>query len=342
MEKRVFLTLLILLLAGCGTRPRRTVADYAAVRKKPVESPVAEGVEGFFASRDSALVHINGRVLTRGDFLEAVFRQFGEKTLLSEVIKEELFLQEAERRKMSVEPKDVESEVEQVLDGMSRALARGDEAAGRIKLAGLYEKQGLALNDVREELRRKLVARILIKRVTMAMRDPAGVDFRGLYEKNRRYHTRHIAYSFPSFEAQPDAAQLQKKKDSRAKAEGARAKIVSGELDFVAVARAESDDQVTRPLGGSLGPITAETPMAEALKKVIFSLAPGQVSEPVENPRGGYHIFQVTKIEPSKKYDEVAEEVRKNYLKREPDMEEIREAFYRLREQARIDWPSGR
>ena len=47
------------------------------------------------------------------------------------------------------------------------------------------------------------------------------------------------------------------------------------------------------------------------------------------------------KIDKSK-YDEVAEEVRKNYLKREPDMEEIREAFYRLREQARIDWPSGR
>ena len=339
MRKRVLFSLLIVLLAGCAEKRRRMVSVYPEQRKKPVESPAADGVEGFFASRDSALVYINGRVLTRGDFLEAVFRKFGEKTLLSEVIKEEIFLQEAERRKLTVAPKDVESGVEEALDSMSRDLGRGDEAAGRIKLADLYEKQGLTLNDVRGELRRKLVAQILIKRVTIAMRAPADVDLRELYEKSRRYHTRHIAYSFPSFQAQPDAEQKKKKEEARAKAESARAKISAGELDFVAVARAESDDQAARPLGGSLGPITAETPMAKSLKDAIFSLKPGEISEPVENPRGGYHLFQVTSIEPSRKYEEVAEEVRKNYLKREPEMDEIRKAYYRLRGKTEIDWP---
>ena len=339
MEKRLIVSLLALFLAGCGSTPRRSVADYTVARRKTVESPTAGGVERFFASSDATLVRINGRALTRGDFLEAVFRQFGEMTLLSEVIKEELFLQEAERRGLQVSGKDVESEVEAVLDGMSRELGNGDAAAGRIKLADLYEKQGLSLNDVRSELRKKMVAQVLIKKVTISMREPGGIDLRALYERNRRYHTRHIAYSFPSFQDQPDSGQLLKKKAAREKAESARAKLISGELEFAAVARAESDDQVTRPLGGSLGPITAETPMAESLKKAIFSLKPDQVSEPVENPRGGYHLFQVTKIEPSQAYDEVKDEVRKKYLERAPELEEIRKTYYRLRTQARIDWP---
>ena len=80
--------------------------------------------------------------------------------------------------------------------------------------------------------------------------------------------------------------------------------------------------------------------MAESLKKAIFSLKPGEVSQPVENPRGGYHLFQVTRIEPEGSYDEVKEEIRKNYMERDPDVEEIRQAFYRLRTGVRIEWPA--
>lgn len=326
--------------SGCGSTPRRSAADYASGRRQTAESPVAGGIERFFAHPEEVLVRIDGRPLTRGDFLESVFRQFGEMTLLSEVVKEEIFLQEAERRGMQVSQKDIESEVEKLLDGMSRDMGRGDSAAGRIKLADLYEKQGLSLNDVRDELRKKIVSQILVKRVTITMRDPANVDLRSLYEKNRRYYTRHIAYSFPSFQDQPDADQLLKKKAAREKAVLAREKIVGAKIEFAAVARAESEDRITRPLGGNLGPITADTPMAASLKRVIFSLQPGELSQPVENPRGGYHLFQVTRIEPAGSYEEVAEEIRKNYMEREPDVEEIRQVFYRLRAGVRIEWSS--
>ncbi|MEE3198769.1 MAG: peptidylprolyl isomerase [Planctomycetota bacterium] len=331
---------LILVLPGCRNSPRRSAADYAAQRRQAAPSPVAEGIERFFAHPEEVLVRIHGRALTRGDFLESVFRQFGEMTLLSEVIKEEIFLQEAERRELKVSKKEIESEVEELLDGMSRDLGRGDSAAGRIKLADLYEKQGLTLNDVREELRKKMVSQVLVKRVTVAMRDPAKLDLRSLYEKNRRFYTRHIAYSFPSFQDQPTAEQAVSKKSALEKASQAREKIVSKKVEFAAVARAESEDRVTQPVGGDLGPITAATPMAESLKKAIFSLKPGEVSQPVENPRGGYHLFQVTRIEPAGSYDEVKDELRKNYMERDPDVEEIRQAFYRLRAGVRIEWPS--
>ncbi len=339
MKNNLLLILLVSLLVGCGNRPRRSAADYAAERRQAAQKPAAGGIERFFARPDEVLVRIHGRALTRGDFLESVFRQFGEMTLLSEVIKEEIFLQEAERRGLKVSKEEIESEVEEILDGMSRDLGRGDGAAGRIKLADLYEKQGLTLNDVRDELRKKMVSQVLVKRVTVAMRDPVAADLRSLYEKNRRFYTRHIAYSFPSLQDQPTAEQAVRKKAAREKATQAREKIVSKKVEFAAVARAESEDRVTQPVGGDLGPITAATPMAESLKKAIFSLKPGEVSQPIENPRGGYHLFQVTRIEPEGSYDEVQEEIRKNYMERDPDVEEIRQAFYRLRTGVRIEWP---
>ena len=339
MKYSSLLLVLALFPLACRNTPRRSAADYAAQRRQATQSPAAEGIEGFFAHPDEVLVRIHGRALTRGDFLEAVFRQFGEMTLLSEVIKEEIFLQEAERRELKVSREEVEREVEEILDGMSRDLGRGDAAAGRIKLADLYQKQGLTLNDVRDELRKKMVSQILVKRVTRAMRDPADLDLRGLYEKNRRFYTRHIAYSFPSFQDQPTAEQATRKKEAMAKALQAREKILSKEVEFAAMARAESNDLVTQPLGGDLGPITAATPMADSLKKAIFSLKPGEVSQPLENPRGGYHLFQVTRIDPAGSYDEVKEEIRKNYMERDPDVEEIRQAFYRLRAGVRIEWP---
>ena len=339
MKYSLLLLVLALVPLACRNTPRRSAADYAAERRQTAQSPAAEGIERFFALPDEVLVRIHGRALTRGDFLESVFRQFGEMTLLSEVIKEEIFLQEAERRKLKVSREEIESEVEEILDGMSRDLGRGDGAAGRIKLADLYEKQGLTLNDVRDELRKKMVSQILVKRVTISMRDPAGVDLRSLYEKNRRFYTRHIAYSFPSFQDQPTAEQADRKKAALEKAVQAREKITAKKVEFAAVARAESEDRVTQPVGGDLGPITAATPMAESLKKAIFSLKPGELSQPVENPRGGYHLFQVTRIEPAGSYDEVKEEIRKNYMERDPDVEEIRQAFYRLRAGVRIEWP---
>ena len=175
MKYRLLLLVLTLVPLGCRNSPRRAAADYAAQRRPASPSPAAEGIERFFAHPEEVLVRIHGRALTRGDFLESVFRQFGEMTLLSEVIKEEIFLQEAERRDLKVSKEEIESEVEELLDGMSRDLGRGDAAAGRSKLADLYEKQGLTLNDVREELRKKMVSQILVKRVTVAMRDPANV-----------------------------------------------------------------------------------------------------------------------------------------------------------------------
>ena len=76
MKYSSLLLVLALVPLACRNTPRRSAADYAAQRRQATQSPAAEGIEGFFAHPDEVLVRIHGRALTRGDFLEAVFRQY--------------------------------------------------------------------------------------------------------------------------------------------------------------------------------------------------------------------------------------------------------------------------
>ncbi|HEB57796.1 MAG TPA: hypothetical protein ENJ01_01085 [Gammaproteobacteria bacterium] len=92
--------------------------------------------------------------------------------------------------------------------------------------------------------------------------------------------------------ARPDAEAL-------ARAQELRERILKGE-DFGAVAREASDDPVTGPLGGDLGMLNRSSALVDkTLLEAIFSLPPGQVSEPVRSAFG-YHLIRVDKVRPPK------------------------------------------
>ena len=124
-----------------------------------------------FTGPDEVLVQVNGAPITRREFLARAVRQLGSMTMISEVVKEELFLQEAERRGIEITQDDLDREVESVVEGMSRELGEGDPAVGRERLANLYERQGLSLSDVRRDLRRRARNQLVLSRVTKSMRE---------------------------------------------------------------------------------------------------------------------------------------------------------------------------
>jgi foldase protein PrsA len=329
-------------LTGCSfsrSPPRNSAtmgaAGLVAAQRLEVED------EALFRGPDEVIASVNGRDITRREFIARAVRQLGTMTLLSEVIKEELFLQEAERVGIKVTDEDVEKEVDAIFAGMSREMGQGNADRGREKLADLYEKQGLKLEDVRRDLRRRSRNQLVIARVTKGMRNVDDATLREYYEQNRRFFTRHIAYRFPSLSELPTSKQVEMKRLARERASRAVELVRSGKAMFEALAQAESDDEATRSFGGNLGPVTVTAPMPPELKKAIFSLGEGEVSEPVENPRGGYHVFQVTRIQPEGSFESVVDQLRTEFVDREPDLREIREAFYRLREKARIRWPSA-
>ncbi len=79
---------------------------------------------------------------------------------------------------------------------------------------------------------------------------------------------------------------------SREEAQEVRARLAAGE-DFTALSRSVSRAPNAAD-GGELG-LLEEGTLPEDLEAVVFGLAPGEISAPVEGP-SGWHIFQVLEV----------------------------------------------
>ncbi|MFK7956752.1 MAG: SurA N-terminal domain-containing protein [Lysobacterales bacterium] len=115
----------------------------------------------------------------------------------------------------------------------------------------------------------------------------------------------------------PDAATL---KDAEEKAATAVARIRAGEA-FADVAAEMSDDLGSASTGGDLGWVERED-MVEAFEETLFSMAPGDVSDPV-NTAFGFHVIWLREIEESrgKSFDEARDELAADY--RETEVERL-------------------
>lgn len=105
-----------------------------------------------------------------------------------------------------------------------------------------------------------------------------------------RRHARHILVSVPA--GADEAADAQ----AKATIERARERIVKGE-DFAKIANEVSQDPGTKGRGGDLGEFGRGV-MDPAFEQAAFSLAKGQLSEPVRS-RFGYHLIETTEIAPA-------------------------------------------
>ena len=94
-------------------------------------------------------------------------------------------------------------------------------------------------------------------------------------------------------------------------------RIQEGE-DFSELARAHSQDALSRDRGGEVGWVAAED-LPEDLGALVFSLEPGKVSEPINTERGTY-LLDVQELEPSRLRpleevrDQVIEQARRDDL----------------------------
>jgi parvulin-like peptidyl-prolyl isomerase len=264
---------------------------------------------------------VNGVPITRGEYYQRVLRKFGTRTVLSGIIKEELFLQEARRLGLTVTSQEVEAKVEDLL-----AQEKG-QAGGEAALAAIYRQQGLSLDDVRRDYARDVESHLLVAKVTRAMRNIDEAALREYYAQTyarTRYRVRHIPYAYPLRGFGPEeAARL--KLMAREKAARTARRIREG-ADFAQIARKESEDS-TRESGGEIGYLSEDMEMDPVMKEVVFRLKPGEVSDPVENGQfGAYHVVQVTEVVPHRSYAECEERMRQELAAREPDLKEIQEA----------------
>lgn len=309
------------LAAGCASAPARRPERDGGGSPSPARGAL-----------DEVVAEVNGVPISRAEFYRRVLQRFGAKELLDAVIEEELFVQEARRRRIRVPAERVRERVEEAIAGMAR------DAGGEERLAEIYAREGLGLADLRERLSREISTQILVAEVTKSLREVDDEALRAHYQETyarTRYRARHIAYGFAPRPGDTEGDVNRRKLEAFNKALRTADRVRRG-ADFAAIARTESEDEVTAARGGDLGAIHADSPMDPTLRRAILELEPGAVSDPVENPAGGYHVFQVTEILPEKSFADCADAMRREILEREPDRGEIEKALETLRAQSSI------
>jgi peptidyl-prolyl cis-trans isomerase D len=138
-------------------------------------------------------------------------------------------------------------------------------------------------------------------------------DLHAYYDKNQaRYgeiekrHAHHILIALPAgADAQADAAAL-------AKAQDIVAQLKAGK-DFAELSRKYSADPGSATRGGDLGWADKATYVA-AFADALFSMQPGQISDPVKT-QYGYHIIRLDEIRPAhvRSFDEAHAQIESEY-----------------------------
>jgi parvulin-like peptidyl-prolyl isomerase len=122
-------------------------------------------------------------------------------------------------------------------------------------------------------------------------------DQQKYYDDNKsKYEQAKIGVIYISFAADPKTAPDKpgEKKplaeaEAKAKAEELAKQLRSG-ADFATLAKQNSDDKNSAEKGGEFGIVKESDRLNEALKKAVFALKPGEISDPVKQPNGFYLI----------------------------------------------------
>jgi len=94
--------------------------------------------------------------------------------------------------------------------------------------------------------------------------------------------------------------------------------------EFADVAKEHSDDKLTADSGGVVGWLSPDSDLAPTLKKAIFELKPGQVSQAIKDG-GKFYIFKINEVR-AKTYSEVLPDILRKIqsAKVQEKLEEIR------------------
>lgn len=117
------------------------------------------------------------------------------------------------------------------------------------------------------------------------------------YEANKEnYRTVKVKVIYLSFNPNPAAiptatsGKTRTEVEAKAKIDDLRKQAVLGS-DFGKLAKENSEDKTSAAKDGDFGEMTITSPYPEAVKKAVFALKQGEISEPVRQPNG-YYLFK--------------------------------------------------
>lgn len=262
-------------------------------------------------------------VAARGDRL-ALLTQLRQEAM-ELLIEQELVRQAAERAGVEVDAEDVDAALAELREGF-------DEEADFVRT---LRTEGFTEASYRVHVEGMIAAKRYLDRIRASVPAVDDAELEAYYHANEHRLTfpgqvrvRHILLTWKPMGTKDDRAAI------RAQMAPILERARAGE-DFAELARSHSEDYATARSGGDTG-LFHRGQMAPAFEEVAFSLAPGEISEPVETPFGVHILKLEERREPRLlPLEEVREQLRE-HIRNEKAEQAVQDEMQRLREAADI------
>ena len=218
------------------------------------------------------------------------------RTVLSELIDEEILVQKAKEIKLEVTESEIASSADRQIKQIRSQFKSDDEYKTELRNAGLGSpeeyRKSLIEQFRRQSLQQKAFAELRKKAKPVNVSDE---DVTKAFEQSRtELQKRPPTVTFRQIIVAPHASPEAKAK-AKARADSLLAEIRKGG-DFEQIAKRESMDPGTKALGGDLGWNRRGSGLVPEFEAVMFALRPGDVSPVIETPFG-YHIIRVDRVQ---------------------------------------------
>lgn len=322
--------LLVLALASChsgeSTAPRRVdpspPAQEAIAPQAPrpswlEENPDGSGLAPSNHGPDDVVAVVDGESLTMQQLVDNALEWWGDKTL-DEMIFRTLMEQYVRRVGIEASEEDYSQRADQWLAALDQGIAGSSN--GKSSLAAVLAGQGETLEGYKaklvadENFRRQLLLELIVA-YDLAVQE--------------RVEVQHILV-----ETQEEAKQVLDKLAMKA--------------EFARLAQDESLDMRSGQNGGKLDPfVLGMGPYGAEFDRVAFALSPGEVSQPLVDPRRGVHVIRCISKTPARQvtWEDVKGEVWAAVRQAPPTEDEIAHWIGRAKELARdkvdVRWRFG-
>ncbi|HMG70103.1 MAG TPA: peptidylprolyl isomerase [Gemmatimonadaceae bacterium] len=217
------------------------------------------------------------------------------RSVLGELVDEEILVQKAKELKLEVTDADVTSSADRQIKQVRSQFTSDDEYRNELKKAGLgtpeeYRK-GLIEQYRRQNLQQKAFAELRKKAKPVNVTEE---EITAAFERSRsELQKRPATITFHQIVVAPKASPAAKAK-AKAHIDSILVEIKKGG-DFEQIAKRESMDPGTKQLGGDLGWNRRGSGLVPEFEAMMFALRPGEVS-PVIETAFGYHIIKVDRV----------------------------------------------
>ena len=318
---------------------------------------------------EQVLVKVNGEIITKTELemrqVSALRQRLRQNLNPADISKDE----ELQKQLNEITPQIVVDTIDELLvmqRGKELGYKMGDEQFASIlqnirkenkledqaAFEAALKQEGLTLADLRKSLERQMIFSRVQQVEVFGRIAIAEDEARKYYNEHANEFTtpsnltiREILVEVPTLPGAP-AGQSQGQKgqglfsvalddDAKAKAEAIRKRALAGE-DFAQLAGSESAS-ASKANGGLIGPISQEE-LAPALVEILLKMNPGDITQPLQSPRG----YQILKLESktasqTMTFEQARDQIANKVFaqKRQGELERY---LRKLRSQAIIEW----